>query len=113
MSSRRARLTDPHRNDLPLLPSQQPTPPRAIDLEALFDDYEAGACSLDQDGCLTCGDVAVPVTVRQAGDLDAVCVDAYGQEGRVAIDLVAPVAAGDRLLVHAGVAIEKLEPSDG
>jgi hydrogenase maturation factor len=27
----------------------------------------------------------------------------------VAIELVGPVVAGDRLLVHAGVAIEKLE----
>ncbi len=113
MHSRSLRLTDRRRNDLPLLPSQQPTPPRTIDLDALFEHYEAGACSLDQDGCLTCGDVAVPVTVQQVGDLDAVCVDAYGQQGRVAIELVAPVAVGDRLLVHAGVAIEKLEPSDG
>jgi hydrogenase maturation factor len=53
------------------------------------------------------------VTVRQVGEHDAVCIDGYGQEGRVAIDLVAPVAEGDRLLVHAGVAVEKLQAEDG
>jgi hydrogenase expression/formation protein HypC len=88
----------------PVRPRSHEAPPE-IDLEA----YEAVACSLDQDGCLTCGDVAVPVTVRHAGEFDAVCVDGYGHEGRVAIELVGPVEAGDRLLVHAGVAIEKLE----
>ncbi|MGH2687507.1 MAG: HypC/HybG/HupF family hydrogenase formation chaperone [Actinomycetota bacterium] len=46
---------------------------------------------------------------QEVGELDAVCVDIYGHEGRVAIELVAPVAEGDRLLVHAGVAIEKLD----
>ena len=85
-------------------PVRQPPAPE-IDLGA----YESVACSLDQDGCLTCGDVAVPVTVQHAGELDAVCIDSYGHEGRVAIELVGPVEAGDRLLVHAGVAIEKLE----
>jgi hydrogenase expression/formation protein HypC len=91
--------------ELPQVPPKREPPAPEIDLDA----YEAVACSLDQDGCLTCGDVAVPVTVQHAGELDAVCVDVYGHEGRVAIELVGPVAAGDRLLVHAGVAIEKLE----
>jgi hydrogenase expression/formation protein HypC len=104
-------LTDVHR-ELPQIPPQGPTPPaKAIDLDALFEQYEAisGACGLDDDGCLTCGDVAVPVTVQEVGEFDAVCVDIYGHEGRVAIELVAPVTQGDRLLVHAGVAIEKLD----
>lgn len=72
--------------------------------------YE-GACSL-VDGCLVCGDVAVPVTVLETGDPDAVCEDAGGQRARVGIELVAPVERGDRLLVHGGVAISRLvEPS--
>ena len=103
-------MTEEGRRELPQIRSDPA--PRAVDLDALIDEYEAVSCSLDQDGCLTCGDVAVPVTVQQVGELDAVCVDVYGQEGRVAIELVAPVAEGDRLLVHAGVAIEKLDPSD-
>jgi hydrogenase expression/formation protein HypC len=94
--------------ELPQVPTKRRSAPAAAP-EIDLDVYEAVACSLDQDGCLTCGDVAVPVTVTHAGELDAVCVDVYGHEGRVAIELVGPVVAGDRLLVHAGVAIEKLE----
>jgi hydrogenase expression/formation protein HypC len=94
--------------ELPQVPPKRPDSPGAVP-EIDLDAYEAVACSLDEDGCLTCGDVAVPVTVQHAGELDAVCVDVYGHEGRVAIELVGPVVAGDRLLVHAGVAIEKLE----
>ena len=100
------------RRELPQVPPQGSSPaPKSVDLDALFEQYEAisGACGLDDDGCLTCGDVAVPVTVQEVGELDAVCVDIYGHEGRVAIELVAPVSEGDRLLVHAGVAIEKLD----
>ena len=69
--------------------------------------YEA-ACSV-VDGCLTCGDVAVPVTVLEAGELDVLCEDRHGTRGRVAVELVAPVTAGERLLVHGGVAISRLE----
>jgi hydrogenase maturation factor len=56
-----------------------------------------------------CGDVAVPVTVVEAGDPDALCEDEHGQRGTVGVELVAPVAQGDRLLVHGGVAISKYE----
>jgi hydrogenase expression/formation protein HypC len=61
------------------------------------------------DGCLTCGDVAVPVTVLEAGAPDAMCEDEHGQRGLVGVELVAPVASGERLLVHGGVAITRLE----
>jgi hydrogenase expression/formation protein HypC len=66
------------------------------------------ACSV-VDGCLTCGDVAVPVTVVEEGDEDALCRDAHGTQGLVGVELVGPVAPGDRLLVHGGVAITRLE----
>jgi hydrogenase assembly chaperone HypC/HupF len=61
-------------------------------------------------GCITCGDVAVPLTVVR---LDAerglaLCADDEGKSETVEIDLVAPVAPGDRLLVHAGTAIATL-----
>ena len=68
--------------------------------------YDA-ACSL-VDGCLVCGDVAVPVTVVEASEPDALCQDPQGQRGMVGIELVAPIEAGDRLLVHGGVAISRL-----
>ena len=70
-----------------------------------------GACSGDADGgCLTCGDVAVPLTVAEVGadGADARCRDESGRTETVAIELVGPVSAGDRLLVHAGVALEVL-----
>ena len=62
------------------------------------------------DACITCGDVALPLTVVSVDGNDARCRDdATGAEELVAVDLVAPVAAGDRLLVHARVAIEVVE----
>jgi hydrogenase maturation factor len=65
------------------------------------------ACIAEFDGCITCGDVAVElrvVSVDEARGL-AVCADDTGAALEVDILLVAPVAPGDRLLVHAGTAI--------
>jgi hypothetical protein len=64
------------------------------------------ACD-DPHHCTTCSDEGVPMRVleaRAAGT--ALC------EGEVEVmtDLVGPVARGDRLLVHAGVALQRLEP---
>ncbi len=61
-------------------------------------------------GCITCGDVALPLTVVRL-DEDrglALCADEDGNSETVETDLVAPVAPGDRLLVHAGTAIARL-----
>ncbi len=66
-------------------------------------------CDLET-GCITCGDVALPLSVLRL-DEDrglALCADDDGRSETVEIDLVAPVAVGDRLLVHAGTAIAKL-----
>ena len=59
-------------------------------------------------GCLTCGDVALILTVDTVRGADALCRDEQGRQELVAIELVGPVAAGTRLLVHAGVAIERV-----
>ena len=58
-------------------------------------------------GCITCGDEAVPLTVVKvdAGRELALCENADGERTTVEIALVAPVAPGDELLVHAGTAI--------
>jgi len=48
------------------------------------------------------------VAVRGA---DACCRDEEGRTETVAVELVGPVGVGDRLLVHAGVAIEVLAPA--
>ncbi len=58
-------------------------------------------------GCITCGDVAVPLRVLQV-DIErelALCQDEEGRKETVEIALVAPVTAGDEVLVHAGTAI--------
>lgn len=62
----------------------------------------------DEPGCLTCGDVAVPLIVLALDGADAVCRDEQGRQETVAVELVGDVAPGDRLLVHAGVAIQRL-----
>jgi hydrogenase maturation factor len=46
--------------------------------------------------------------VRESASL-AICQDDESQLHEVAIDLVEPVGAGDGVLVHAGVAIRRLE----
>jgi hydrogenase maturation factor len=48
--------------------------------------------------------------VRFDGDL-ALCASDDDATEAVAVDLVAPVSPGDRVLVHAGVAIGLAEPA--
>ncbi len=67
-----------------------------------------GSCTLDQDGCTTCGNVAVPVRVVSALGSEALVEDRLGQQAKVAADLIPNLRAGDALLVHMGVAIHKL-----
>ncbi len=67
-----------------------------------------GLCTLDQDGCVTCGDLAVPVLVVEVDGLEAVCEDRLGQRARIAIDFTPEAAPGDVLLVHLGVAIARI-----
>jgi hydrogenase maturation factor len=62
------------------------------------------------DGCITCGDVAVALTVVDVHGADARCRDDEGRTEDVATELVDAVVVGDRLLVHAGVALERLTP---
>jgi hydrogenase maturation factor len=71
------------------------------------------ACIAEFDGCITCGDHAVElrvVTVDDARGL-AVCADDACATTEVDVLLVAPVAPGDRVLVHAGTAIAGVLPS--
>jgi hydrogenase expression/formation protein HypC len=75
----------------------------------LVDPQSYGAVCAVIDGCLTCGDVAVPVTVIEADHPDAICEDDHGQRGTVGIELVSPVRVGERLLIHGGVAISRLD----
>ncbi|HLI60055.1 MAG TPA: HypC/HybG/HupF family hydrogenase formation chaperone [Solirubrobacteraceae bacterium] len=59
--------------------------------------------------CITCSDEGIPMRVRWLdGDL-ALCEDAAGATHEVAVELIAPVRAGDPVLVHACVAVARLE----
>jgi hydrogenase expression/formation protein HypC len=55
--------------------------------------------------CITCADEAVAMRVLEAGETAAVCLDEQGDRHEVAVELIAPVRPGQRVLVHAGVAI--------
>ena len=63
---------------------------------------------LEHDECITCGDAAVLATVVDARGVTAT-VEVNGRREDVGIELVTPVAAGDVLLCHAGIALEKVE----
>ena len=61
-------------------------------------------------GCITCGDVAIEMTVLRVDDvrLLALCASAGGEKETVETELVGAVAPGDELLVHAGTALQRL-----
>ncbi len=67
-------------------------------------------CAADA-GCITCGDVALILTVTAVDGADARCQDEQGRGETVATELVGAVRPGDRVLVHAGVAIERVAPA--
>jgi hydrogenase expression/formation protein HypC len=62
--------------------------------------------------CITCADDGVPMTVVRVDPVTALarCTDAAGAEADVETALVAALGRGDRVLVHAGVAIATLAP---
>lgn len=67
---------------------------------------EADNCH--DDVCITCGDIAVALTVVSVDGSTARCRDEDGRVETVAIELVGQVGPGDRVLVHAGVALVNL-----
>ena len=66
------------------------------------------------DHCTTCADEARALVVVGPGrePETAVCRDALGADELVMTELVGPAAPGAVLLVHAGVALARLVPSD-
>jgi hydrogenase maturation factor len=63
--------------------------------------------SPEPERCLTCSDEAVTATVIEVEGANAT-VEADGRRERIGIELVEPVASGDVLLCHAGIALEKV-----
>ncbi len=68
------------------------------------------ACTLDHDGCVVCSDAGIPLRVIYIEGDAALCEDATGNQANIAVELVKPVAVGEVLLTHGGVAIGKVEP---
>jgi hydrogenase assembly chaperone HypC/HupF len=58
--------------------------------------------------CITCSDEGVPMRVVAALEDGLARCAAEGVESDVMVDLVAPVAVGDEVLVHAGVALARV-----
>jgi hydrogenase maturation factor len=67
--------------------------------------------SCGDDHCITCSDEGVPMRVLRLDPARgvALCKDESGRQATVETALVEPVAPGDDLLVHAGVALLRLE----
>jgi hydrogenase maturation factor len=85
------------------------TPGAAIPREAI------APARCDVEGhCITCGDEGKPMTVLrvdESRDL-ALCADAEGVHCTVEVALLAHASAGDRVLVHAGTAIARLDAEE-
>ncbi len=71
----------------------------------------APGSTCDDEHCITCGDVAVPLRVVRTDSERALalCESERGECETVETALVGAVAVGDRVLVHAGVALTLLE----
>lgn len=72
---------------------------------------DPAACFTDEHHhCVTCADEGVPMeVVGPEADGLAPCADGDGRRRTVETALVGPVSPGDALLVHAGVALAKLQ----
>jgi hydrogenase maturation factor len=82
-----------------------------MSLSANISNPSAPACGSEH--CITCGDDGVAMVIV-ALDPDrglALCSDG-DERSTVETALVEPVGLGDRLLVHAGTAIAKLDSAD-
>jgi hydrogenase maturation factor len=66
-------------------------------------------------GCITCGDEALAMRVLRvdARRSLALCEAEAGGRETVEIALVEPVTPGERLLVHAGTALQRAEEAAG
>jgi hydrogenase maturation factor len=65
-------------------------------------------CDHDE-SCITCGDVAVEMTVTRVDARRGLALcEAGGGKETVEIELVGEVVPGDLLLVHAGTALQKV-----
>ena len=78
----------------------------------MTDPAPAPACTADH--CITCGDDGIPMTIVGHDNEPGIslCSDDAGELWPVETTLVDHVLPGDRVLVHAGVAIAALAGRD-
>lgn len=78
----------------------------------MFMDHSSAPSCAPEEHCITCGDVGIPMRVVSLDEAQglAQCADADGATELVDPALVGDVAAGDAVLVHAGVALARLAP---
>lgn len=67
--------------------------------------------SCDEHHCITCSDEGVPMSVVAIDEVRgmALCIDDAGARHSVETALVEPLALGDSVLVHAAVALVRLQ----
>jgi len=67
-------------------------------------------CTIDEAHCITCSDEALPAKVLEIDDLLGLAqVEVEGQVTEIDVTLVDDVMVGQMLLVHGGVALERLD----
>ena len=75
-----------------------------------MDHSSAPSCGPDEH-CITCGDVGVPMRIVSFDEADGLarCATADGDTELVDTALVGDVGVGDAVLVHAAVALTRLD----
>jgi hydrogenase maturation factor len=88
---------------------KQGTPPHLLKHE--LGPIEDVSCALDAEGhCITCSDEALQVRVLYVDEENGLAqVTLNGTVEEIDISLVESIAPGDILLVHGGVAIERVD----
>jgi hydrogenase expression/formation protein HypC len=78
-------------------------------------DSESAYGSCHGDHCVTCSDEGIAMSVVRVDHARglALCEDDEVARHTIEVSLVGPVALGDRVLVHAGVAIAMLVDGEG
>jgi hydrogenase maturation factor len=69
------------------------------------------ATHCDSGHCVTCADEGIPMRVLRVDERRglALCIADDGSRSSVEVKLVGPIEAGESILVHAGVALVKLQ----
>ena len=78
---------------------------------SIAEPAEQATVGRNPSSCITCGDVAVPMRVIRTGGEDGLadCVSEDGDTAAVDLGLLDDARPGDAVLVHACVAIQRLE----